>query len=66
MMNRPPKVLSAQKFYRPLSFLWEEYGWGVSVDYDDGKCVALYVGSLADSEIQVSKIMGDAAVVAHI
>jgi len=60
MMSRPPRVLSASVV------AWEEYGWGISVDYDDGKRVALYVGSLTDSEIQVLKIKGDAAVAARI
>ena len=56
MMSRPPRVLSASVVP------WEEYGWGICVDYDDGKRVALYVGSLADSESQVVKIKGDTAV----
>jgi hypothetical protein len=60
MMSRPPRVLSASVVP------WEEYAWGISVDYDDGKRVALFVGSLADSEIQVVKIKGDTAVAARI
>ena len=49
LMSRPPRVLLASVVP------WEEYGWDISVDYDDGKRVALYVGSLADSEIQESR-----------
>jgi len=59
-MSRPPRVLSASVVP------WEEYGWGISIDYDDGKRVALYVGSLADSEIQAVKVKGDTAVAARI
>jgi hypothetical protein len=59
-MSRPPRVLSASVVP------WEEYGWGISVDYEDGKRVALYVGSLADSGIQVAKIESDTAAAARI
>jgi hypothetical protein len=59
-MSRPPRVLSASVVP------WEEYGWGISVDYDDGKRIARYVGSLVDSEVQVAKIKGDTAVAARI
>ena len=45
---------------------WEEYGWGISVDYEDGKRIAYYVGSLADAEIHVTKIKSDPTVAARI
>jgi hypothetical protein len=60
MMNRPPRVLSASVVH------WEEYGWGISADYDDGKRIDYYVGSLAEAEIQVIKIKNDAFVAAHV
>jgi hypothetical protein len=59
-MNRSPRVLSAQ------IVPWEEYGWGISVDYEDGKRVAFYVGSLADCKIQAVRIKGDTAVAARV
>jgi hypothetical protein len=58
--SRPPRVLSASVVP------WEDYGWGISVDYDDGKRVALYVGSLADTESQIVEIKGDTAAAARI
>jgi hypothetical protein len=60
IMSRPPRVLSASVVP------WEDYGWGISVYYDDGKRVALYVGSLADTESQIVEIEGDTAAAARI
>jgi hypothetical protein len=60
VMNRSPRVLSAS------IVPWEEYGWGISVDYEDGKRVAFYVGSLADCKVQAVRIKGDTAVAARV